>query len=117
LERIAHLTYQKFTDTNKFAQEHDIVTGTFVAPYIKAVHDYRVDGIFCHPLMSCRSATYPLRHLQDLLENRLKIPALFVSGDIVDLRLFDEAEALSKTEAFVETMDHYREEREKAEMA
>lgn len=117
LERIARLTYQKFTDTNKFAQEHDIVTGTFVAPYIKAAHDYRVDGIFCHPLMSCRSASYPLLHLKDLLENRLKVPALFVSGDIVDLRLFDEEEALSKAEAFVETMDHFREEREKAGMA
>jgi benzoyl-CoA reductase/2-hydroxyglutaryl-CoA dehydratase subunit BcrC/BadD/HgdB len=117
LERIARLTYQKFTDTNQFAQEHDIVTGTFVAPYLKAAQEYRADGVFCHPLMSCRSATYPLLHLKDLLENRLKIPALIVSGDIVDLRLFDEEEALSKTEAFVETMDHFREERKKAGMA
>ena len=37
--------------------------------------------------------------------------------EIVDLRLFDEEEALSKAEAFAETMDHFREEREKAGMA
>ena len=117
LERIARLTYQKFTDTNEFAQENDVVTGTLVAPFVQAAHDYRADGLFCHPLMSCRAATYTLLNLKDLLENRLKVPGVVVNGDIVDLRLFNEEEALSKTEAFVETMDHFREERKKAGMA
>ncbi|MGD8285942.1 MAG: 2-hydroxyacyl-CoA dehydratase family protein [Desulfobacterales bacterium] len=117
LERIARLTYQKFTDTNEFAQENDVVTGTLVAPFVQAAYDYRADGLFCHPLMSCRAATYTLLNLKDLLENRLKVPGVVVNGDIVDLRLFNEEEALSKTEAFVETMDHFREERKKAGMA
>ncbi|UCF92150.1 MAG: 2-hydroxyacyl-CoA dehydratase [Desulfobacterales bacterium] len=116
LERIARLTYQKFTDTFEFSRKHAIVTGTMVAPYLQAAHDYRTDGIFCHPLMSCRAATYTLLNLKDLLENRLKVPGLVVTGDIVDLRLFNEEEALSKVEAFVETMDHFREERKKAGM-
>jgi hypothetical protein len=40
-----------------------------------------------------------------------------VDGDIVDERVFNEKEALSKVEAFVETMDYYRERRKAAGMA
>jgi hypothetical protein len=35
----------------------------------------------------------------------------------VDLRVFNEEEALSKIEAFLETMDHYKEERKKVGMS
>jgi hypothetical protein len=37
-----------------------------------------------------------------------------IDGDIVDLRVFNQAEALSRMEAFTETMEHYRTERKKA---
>ena len=56
---------------------------------------------------------YNLLTLKDMLEEHAKVPGMIVEGDIVDLRVFNEAEALSKVEAFVETMDHYREIRRK----
>ena len=39
---------------------------------------------------------------------KLKVPSLVVEGDIVDLKLFDPADALRKAETFEETMSHYR---------
>lgn len=36
-----------------------------------------------------------------------------VEGDIVDLRVFNVDEAYAKMDAFIETMDHYREVRKR----
>ena len=47
---------------------------------------------------------------------KLKVPSLMVEGDIVDVRMFDLADALKKAEAFEEIMDHYKEVRKKEGM-
>jgi hypothetical protein len=52
-------------------------------------------------------------YVQDMLMRRLKVPSLVLEGDIVDLKLFDHAEALRKAEPFEESMEHYREVRKK----
>ncbi len=117
LERIARLTYRKWTDVNEVSADHDIETASFVGAFLKAAVDYRADGLLCHPLMSCRPATYTLLITKNILEEHVKVPGVVVEGDIVDLRVFNEAEALSKLEAFVETMDHYREVRRKEGMS
>jgi benzoyl-CoA reductase/2-hydroxyglutaryl-CoA dehydratase subunit BcrC/BadD/HgdB len=117
LERIARLTYRQWTDVNEVSESHDIETASFVGAYLKAASEYQADGLLCHPLMSCRPATYTLLITKNVLEEHAKVPGVVVEGDIVDLRVFNEAEALSKLEAFVETMDHYREVRRKEGMA
>jgi len=108
LERIARLTFHKFTDLNAQTKAQSVEAGAYVGGYMTAARNYRADGIFCHPLMSCRPATYTLLITRDILEKQLKVPGVVIDGDIVDLRVFNETEALSKVEAFVETMDHYR---------
>jgi benzoyl-CoA reductase/2-hydroxyglutaryl-CoA dehydratase subunit BcrC/BadD/HgdB len=72
--------------------------------------------MMCHPLISCRPATYELLSTKNILEQRFKVPAVIIEGDIIDLRVFNEEEALSKMEAFVETMDDYRQKRKAAGM-
>ncbi len=39
---------------------------------------------------------------------KLKVPSLVLPGDIVDLRLFNHADALRKAEVFEEIMENYR---------
>ena len=117
LERIARLTYRKWTDVNEVSAGHDIETASFVGAFLKAANDYQADGLLGHPLMSCRPATYTILITKDILEKQIKVPSVLVEGDIVDLRVFNEGEALSKMEAFVETMDHYRDVRRKAGMS
>jgi hypothetical protein len=117
LEIIARISYRKYTEFNDTARKYDSAPGFFNAAYLKWAEDYRADGLFAHPLMSCRPATYTLLHTKNTLEDKLKVPSVVVDGDIVDLRVFNEEEAMSKVEAFVETMDHYRDQRKKAGMA
>jgi benzoyl-CoA reductase/2-hydroxyglutaryl-CoA dehydratase subunit BcrC/BadD/HgdB len=87
-----------------------------MAAYLQYAQDYKADGLLAHPLMTCRPATYTLLHTRNTLEEKLKVPGVVIEGDIVDLRVFNQEEAFSKMEAFLETMDHYREERKKAGM-
>jgi benzoyl-CoA reductase/2-hydroxyglutaryl-CoA dehydratase subunit BcrC/BadD/HgdB len=113
LELIATYSYHKFNEYAPVAMEHRMEPSLFTAPYLKYVKDYRIDGLFAHPLISCRPATYTLMHLRNLLMEKFKIPSVIVEGDIVDLRVFNEDESHAKMEAFIETMDHYREIRKK----
>ncbi|KJS15304.1 MAG: hypothetical protein VR69_14475 [Peptococcaceae bacterium BRH_c4b] len=113
LELIARYSYHKFNEHAQVAREQCMEPTLFTAPYMKFVKDYKADGLFCHPLISCRPATYTLMHVRNLLMEKFKVPSVVVEGDIVDLRVFNEEEAHSKMEAFIETMDHYREVRKK----
>ena len=118
LERIANLTYRKFNEVDETAKKYDSANAfSIVGKFLGGADDYRADGYLCHPLLSCRPATYSLFVIKNILEDKVKVPGVVIEGDIVDLRVFNEQEALSKIEAFIETMDHYREERKKAGLA
>lgn len=117
LEIIARLSYHKFTEDNPTALRYDSAPCYFNARYLKWAEDYKADGFFAHPLMSCRPATYTLLHTKNRLEEKLKVPGIVVEGDIIDLRVFNPEEAFNKIEVFVEIMDHYRQLRKEAGMA
>ena len=108
LERIASLTYQYFSGYFDGAFATENWWGYFAYPYLEFAREYQCDGIVLHPLLTCRTATNHLLVVQDQLMKKLKIPSLVIEGDIVDLNLFDPADALRKAETFEETMNHYR---------
>ncbi|MFH1651417.1 MAG: 2-hydroxyacyl-CoA dehydratase family protein [Chloroflexota bacterium] len=113
LEKIARLTYQYFTGFFPGACAEENWWGYFEHPYIEYLREYRCDGILLHPLLTCRTATNHLMVVQDQALKRLNVPSLVIEGDIVDLNLFDPADALRKADTFAETMDYYRELRKK----
>ncbi len=94
LEIIARLTYHKWMEHNDVARQFDTSPGYFNAAYLQWAQDYRADGLFAHPLMSCRPATYTLMHTRNMLEEKLKVPGVVVPGDIIDLRVFNPDEAI-----------------------
>ena len=108
LERIARYTYQWLTGYYSDASKAEEWWGYFAYPYLEFVKDYQCDGALLHPLLTCRTATNHLMLVQDRLIKKLKVPSLVVEGDMVDLKLFDPADALSKAETFEEIMDHYK---------
>lgn len=112
LERIARFTYQWYAARHPRALQEREYWG-FAYGYLDYAKEYKCDGAFLHTLLTCRTASSHLNYLQDMLIRRLKVPSLVVDGDIVDLRLFDPEDVLNKSEAFEETMEHYREERKK----
>ncbi|MFC1856599.1 2-hydroxyacyl-CoA dehydratase subunit D [Thermodesulfobacteriota bacterium] len=113
LELIAQLCYRKMTEYTDTALKYDFNPSIYAAPFLQYAQDYKADGLMCHLLRSCRAATYTLLSTRNALLDTFKVPSIVIDGDIIDLRVFNEEEALSKMEAFVETMDHYRNERQK----
>lgn len=109
LELLACYTYHKFNHTAPVAKKYGIDPTIFTAIYLEWAADYRVDGMMCHPLLSCRPASYTLMHLRNILMEKFKIPSVVVEGDFMDRRVFNEEEAYVKMDAFIETMDHFRE--------
>lgn len=113
LELIARFSYHKFFHAADSATKLNVDPIFLVGPYLEYVRDYKADGLMGHPLISCRPGTYTLLHLKNILLEKFKVPSVIIEGDIVDQRVFNEDEAYNKMEAFVETMDFYRELRKK----
>ena len=109
LERLARISYSGFT-TGSFqgAMQAGEYMGFLGYPNLEYAKEYKLDGFFLHPLLSCRAASAHLWYVQDRLMQKLKVPSLLIEGDIVDVRMFDLADALKKAEAFEEIMDHYK---------
>lgn len=107
LERIArnvyHWRHYRFKRARRMGQMLDRTQ-----TYLDWAEEYHCDGAILHPLLSCRVATITLTHTCNALLEYLKIPSLIIPGDIVDLRVFDEAGAKRQVDAFVEIMDHYK---------
>ena len=108
LERLTRFSLQIYVGYYKDAFEKNVPAGGMAYPYLKYAREWKCDGGFLHPLISCRSASTHLPYVSNILMERLKVPSLTIEGDIVDLRLFDPEDALSKAEPFEETMEHYR---------
>jgi benzoyl-CoA reductase subunit B len=113
LEKITRFSFQKFLGLYKDAKNHGITEGALAYPYLKYVTEWKCDGALLHPLISCRSASTHLPYVASMLMEKLKVPSLTIEGDIVDLRLFDMEDAMSRAEPFEETMEHYRQVRKK----
>lgn len=112
VERHARLHLQFVSGYYEDAFTDSEYMGYLGYPYLKFAEEYRCDGAFFHGLLTCRSASIHHPYTQELLMRKLKIPSLQVEGDVVDLRLFNEEDAMRRAEAFEESMDSYRELRE-----
>ena len=108
LERIAKYSYQWLTGYYAGAAIAKEAFGYMAYPYLEFARDYQIDGAFFHFLLTCRAASTHLILAQNQLMEKLKIPSQLVEGDIVDLKLFDPADALRKAEIFEEAMSHYQ---------
>jgi len=114
LERIARFVYQWQTGYYADACKAKEWWGYQAYPSLEYARDNRCDGVLMHPILTCRTATNHLMFIKERLLSRYNIPSLVIEGDIVDLTLFDMADALRKAEAFEGVMDHYKQVRDKA---
>jgi len=110
IERICYWTYNHFVEKWRLnALKMNVEPGYFVQPYLDMAQEYNIDGAIFHTLLSCRPACYTMLHTANLLREKLNIPSIFIEGDMVDLRVFNEQEAKDRIGAFLDTMDHYKE--------
>lgn len=107
LERVAWNTYWWWTAYYAHAREMGQTAG-MIQSYVDWAKEYKCDGAMFHPLLSCRTATFFLIHVRNVLLAQVNVPSLVIQGDIVDLRVFNETQAKMEVDAFIETMDHYQ---------
>lgn len=77
--------------------------------YLEWVREYKLDGALLHLCLSCYTPHITQKHTKDMLMQYCQVPSLFVEGDIIDPRAFNEARFKEEFEAFLEVMDRYKE--------
>jgi benzoyl-CoA reductase/2-hydroxyglutaryl-CoA dehydratase subunit BcrC/BadD/HgdB len=68
----------------------------------KMVECYRIDGILFHEAKTCPDNSNSLYGMPQRLYQQLGIPTVVIHGDLNDLRLFSEEQAVTRLEAFIE---------------
>jgi benzoyl-CoA reductase/2-hydroxyglutaryl-CoA dehydratase subunit BcrC/BadD/HgdB len=68
----------------------------------KMVEFYRIDGILFHEAKTCPDNSNSLYGMPQRLYQQLGIPTMVIHGDLNDLRLFSEEQAVTRLEAFIE---------------
>ncbi len=72
------------------------------------VRDYAIDGICYHGVKSCRTTSAGLPDAREWLMKHEDIPGLFIQSDLVDSRLWAEAQMRNRIDAFFESMQSRR---------
>ena len=102
LEHLAWRTFQLFTLNYDKAR-----TGSgnpTVERLLRMAREYHIDGMVMHATRSCRAMTIGLIHLNNLIQEHIKTPCLFLISDTVDLRGYSEAEWRMQIDSFMETV-------------
>lgn len=70
----------------------------------QTVRDWSVDGICFHGVKSCRTTSTGLPDVREWLRTHFDIPGLFIQSDLVDPRLWSDAQLKNRVDAFIESL-------------
>lgn len=83
-----------------------LTAGTSIGSWLSSiVHDcreYKVSGALLSCIITCRPYDFPAQEIRNILEEELGIPTVSIEGDLVDERLFSEAQVHTRLDAFAE---------------
>jgi len=77
--------------------------------YIQRAKDWHVDGAVFHSNRACRYASTEQLMMAHIMEKELGIPTMFFEGNMNDPRMFSEAQAVTRIQAFIEILENQRE--------
>ncbi len=72
------------------------------------VREYSIDGICYHGVKSCRTTSAGLPDAREWLMRNEDVPGLFIQSDLVDSRLWAEAQMRNRIDAFFESLQSRR---------
>jgi len=70
--------------------------------------DWSIDGICYHGVKSCRTVSTGLPDTREYLMKNKDIPGLFIQSDLVDSRLWSDAQLKNRIDAFFEALESRR---------
>ena len=71
---------------------------------LRAMRDYKLDGIVLHSSWSCRAYCIGQVDLKNIVYEKLGLPGLIIDSDMADARHFSEAQIHTRIDAFIETL-------------
>jgi benzoyl-CoA reductase/2-hydroxyglutaryl-CoA dehydratase subunit BcrC/BadD/HgdB len=83
-----------------------------VASVVKAAVDYNCDGAILSYTPTCRALYINQQEIQNTLREELNIPSLLLESDMVDPTSFNEAQTMSRIDAFIEVVEEKAKQRE-----
>jgi len=106
LERMAWRFYDGFTHWYEKARGH---TGNpWVEWFLNLIDEYKLDGVVFHQAMTCRTIHTGQLNQMNLLRKYTDKPMLLLEGDIVDVTNYDQASTHARIDAFIETLEDYK---------
>jgi benzoyl-CoA reductase/2-hydroxyglutaryl-CoA dehydratase subunit BcrC/BadD/HgdB len=76
-----------------------------VAAVVKAVVDYNCDGAVLSYTPTCRALYVNQLEIQNTLMEELGVPSILLESDMVDPSSFNEAQTMSRIDAFIEVVE------------
>ena len=102
---LEHLAWRVFQGTTyNYEKARKGCGDPTVERLLKMVKEYQIDGLVMHATISCRATTVGQIFLQNMINEHIKIPCLFLTSDIIDLRNYSEAEWRMQIDNFMETI-------------
>jgi len=120
LEALVQRTWQRAVRMHQYGTEampelcNPAVFGGFVGSRLleEVVRDYSLDGAVMHLTRSCRAVSFGEVHTKNRLAE-MGLPSLIFESDMTDPRLWSDAQIKTRVQAFLETVDKSKAERQK----
>ncbi len=74
----------------------------------QVVRRWHVDGICFHGVKSCRTTSTGLPDVREWMRTRCDVPGLFIQSDLVDPRLWADAQMKNRIDAFFEALSRQK---------
>jgi len=114
LERLARRFYGQWTEWHDRSQRGcgDPIAQTI----LDWIESYKIDGIVEHQTFSCRFWGTGQIHVLNVIKEHKEVPILFLTGDIIDITSYSDAETRVNIQAFMEVVDAHKKKKESAEV-
>ena len=73
---------------------------------LKLIKRFSIDGVIIHSNRSCKPYSLGQYDIQRLLYEKTGIPGLVLEADMTDARVYSDAQAQTRVEAFIETLQN-----------
>ncbi len=68
--------------------------------------NYDVDGIVFHGIKSCRFVSSGMADTRNYMNERLRLPSLYIESDLIDPRYWSDAQIKNRVDAFFESLQN-----------
>jgi benzoyl-CoA reductase/2-hydroxyglutaryl-CoA dehydratase subunit BcrC/BadD/HgdB len=73
---------------------------------LSLIRRFSIDGVIIHSNRSCKPYSLGQYDIQRLIYEKTGVPSLVLEADMTDARVYSDAQAQTRVEAFIETLQN-----------